>query len=199
MVKKVGIYMLSCCLALFVVASALFAAPADQPRTGQTVVISTGDDGSLQAGVAWPNPRFTNSDGSTPVSGTVVIDQLTGLMWTSDAQTPGPAECSPGVYKTWQGSLDYMACLNTNTYLGYSDWRLPNLNELESLVHSGQAYIATWLNTQGFTNAQANSYWSSTTYAYDTNSAWIVGMGGGVLSGSSKAGNYYVWPVRAGL
>ena len=199
MAKKVGIYLLSGCLALFVAASAVSAAPADLPRTGQTKVTATGDDGSLQAGVAWPYPRFTNSDGSTPVSEAAVVDQLTGLMWTNDAMAPGPVDCSPGVYKTWQESLDYVACLNTNTYLGYGDWRLPNLNELESLAHLGQAYIATWLNTQGFNNAQDSSYWSSTTYAHDASSAWIVSMGGGALMNSSKAASNYVWPVRAGL
>ena len=199
MVKKVGIYVLSGCLALFVAAPALFAAPADQPRTGQTRTTATGDDGSVQAGVAWPNPRFTNSDGSTPVSGAIVVDQLTALMWTSDANAPGPADCTPGVSKTWQGALDYVACLNTDLYLGYSDWRLPNVNEMESLLHAGEGYIATWLNTQGFTNAQAASYWSSTTYAYDTNSVWTVGMSSGILLSSLKTDSYYVWPVRAGL
>src|SRR5262249_3439758 len=33
--------------------------PAPVPRTGQTTSYAAGDDGALQKGVAWPNPRFT--------------------------------------------------------------------------------------------------------------------------------------------
>ena len=36
-------------------------------------------------GFAWPSSRFTNPDGSTPITGDVILDQLTGLMWLKDA------------------------------------------------------------------------------------------------------------------
>jgi len=128
--------LLSLLLLLFSFPLTSFAGSVQLPQTGQKtcydingVVIlcpGTGQDGDIQAGVAWPNPRFIdNSDGT-------VTDQLTGLMWTQDGNAPGPAVCSPAITKTWQGALDYVACLNTNAYLGYTDWRLPNVNELES-------------------------------------------------------------------
>lgn len=196
--KKFTMLMVSCLSVLLVAASVLHAAPADLPKTGQTTVYATGDDGGLQTGVAWPTPRFTNSDGTTPISGSIVVDQLTGLMWTKDGNAPGPAACSPGAAKTWQGALDYVACLNTNSYLGYTDWRLPNRKDMRSLVNYGQANSATWLNGQGFTNAQANNYWSSTTYANSTGSAWIVPVNDGYVYNDNTNFNYYVWPVRAG-
>ena len=97
------------------------------PQTGQTTcwdkngnVIpcsGTGQDGNIQAGVAWPNPRFTDDGDGT------VTDNLTGLMWTQNAN---PA----GKYMTWQQGIDYVKTLNTG---GHADWRLPNVNELESL------------------------------------------------------------------
>ena len=134
----------------------------------------------------------------------MVVDQLTGLMWTGDGNAPGPATCSPlsDVNRTWQGSLDYIACLNTWNYLGYSDWRLPNVNELESLVNAEQGNIAIWLNGQGFTNVQANWYWSSTSIAGYPNYAWTVEFWGGMYSdggmGDGKTYIYYAWPVRGG-
>jgi hypothetical protein len=50
----------------------------------------------------------------------VVIDSVTGLMWQKTIET-----------KTWQEALEYCEDLE---YAGYSDWRLPNRNELASLV-----------------------------------------------------------------
>ena len=45
------------------------------PKTGKTTSWATGDDGDLQIGVAWPNPRFIdNGDGT-------VMDKLTDLVW----------------------------------------------------------------------------------------------------------------------
>ena len=175
------------------------------PKTGQTTCYDssgniigctgTGQDGNLQRGVAWPSPRFTdNGDGT-------VTDNLTGLIWTKDGNAPGSSACSPATTKTWQGALDYVACLNTNSYLGYTDWRLPNVNELKSLVHAGQSSISAWLNTQGFNNVQSSYYWSSTSgagYTYYADGAWVVSMWSGGMVSSSKTSYYYVWPVRSG-
>ena len=70
-----------------------FASTIQLPQTGQTTCwdkngnvipcAGTGQDGDIQAGVAWPNPRFTdNGDGT-------VTDNLTGLMWTQNANPAG--------------------------------------------------------------------------------------------------------------
>lgn len=163
------------------------------PKTGLTSSYFAGDDGELQKGITWPIPRFSiNVD-------TTVIDNLTGLVWAPDAGTPTIGSCVGGM-KDWQGALNYVACLNTNSYLGYTDWRLPNVNEVESLFNSGQANSAAWLNTQGFSNVLANYYWSSTTQAGFTQLAWVATFqnsntdSGGLKSSAS----YYVWPVRTG-
>jgi len=128
------------------------------PKTGQTKCYDslgggeincagTGQDGESQAGVEWPEPRFT-------VSGDCVTDNLTGLMWAKNGNLPNGT-------KTWQGALDYVASINYGSGLcGHKDWRLPNVNELESLINSGEANTANWLNSQGFSNVQSNYYWS---------------------------------------
>ena len=154
--------------------------------SGATIICSgTGQDGELKTGAAWPSPRFTaNADQS-------VTDNLTGLSWSKNAN---PAAGT----KTWQQALDYIKTLNSGNYLGHNDWRLPNINELKSMLNMGQAISATWLNGQGFSNVQSNLYWSGTSSAISTNSAWLVYLGhDGVLNGY-KSGSSYVWPVRLG-
>ncbi len=176
------------------------------PKTGQTACYDTagtiipctgtGQDGEIQAGVAWPSPRFNdNGDGT-------VTDKLTGLMWLKDGNCFG--------MQTWYGALDKIAGFNGSSgnyncqaYTAhYSDWRMPNINEAESLVHPQAEIPSDWLNSQGFVNVQYNWYWSSTTRSYlpsVTESAWDVSMMAGWVSSLWKgSGLTYVWPVRAG-
>ncbi len=181
MLKKVTLATLIVSLLLPAV---VMAGTIELPKTGQTTTYATGDDGAIRAGVAWPSPRFTAATNT-------VTDNLTGLVWTKDANLPG--------YKTWQGALDYVASMNTGagTY-GYTDWRLPNIIELESLVNAEQATPATWLNSQGFTNVQSSYYWSSTSCANDTSYAWVVHMHDGFVYAYDRSNYDYVWPVRSG-
>ncbi|MBX9598300.1 MAG: DUF1566 domain-containing protein [Burkholderiales bacterium] len=45
-------------------------------------------------------------------------------------------------------------------------------------------------------NVQANNYWSSTSYAPNTNNAWNVNFNNGNVNANNKNNNNYVWPVR---
>ena len=151
------------------------------PKTGQTTSYYSGDDGAIQAGVAWPIPRFTDHGDST------VTDNLTGLMWTKDANPAGNSKM------TWQQALDYVKTLNTG---GHTDWRLPNVNELHSLVDHSQFRPPLPLG-HPFNNVQTNRYWSSTTYAARTDDAWIIViMYNGIVEEGNKSYDCYVWPVR---
>jgi hypothetical protein len=149
------------------------------PKTGQTTSYAPGDDGDLQRGIAWPDPRFTDHGDGT------VTDNLTGLMWTKDANMAGAM--------SWSDAISY--CNNLN-YAGYSDWRLPNRKELRSLLDYGPYNVGPPEDAP-FTNVQSAYYWSSTTYAYNTDYAWSVAMWGYVIW-FYKSSSYYVWPVRAG-
>ncbi len=168
-----------------------FAGVIELPQTGQTkcydsagveiACAGTGQDREIRAGVPWPNPRFT-------VSGDCVMDNLTGLMWPKNGNLAGG-------YMTWNSAIDYA---NNLTLCGYSDWRLPNVNELESLVNADVSNTATWLNTQGFYNVLSGSYWSSTTGADSTDDSWVVAIWSGYVEYYYKGGVFYVWPVRSG-
>jgi hypothetical protein len=100
---------------------------------------------------------------------------------------------------TWQSALDYVACLNANNYLGHNDWRLPNINELESLVNEGQGDQSVWLNGQGFINTALGSWagsWASTTVAGSPSNAWIVAFEGRVGYAGKSLPDWYAWCVR---
>ena len=165
----------------------------DIPKTGQTVSYASGDDGYIAAGIDWPDPRFAdNGDGT-------VTDNLTGLMWLKDGGC---------LKKAWTSALNAIKDLNANSgaynCLGYtadhSDWRLPNVREIESLVNYGTSNSAAWLNSAGFMNVKSSYYWSSTTYQNYTSQAWGMLMTKGQTTTLSKSTRslYSVWPVRGG-
>ena len=113
-----------------------------------------------------------------------ITDTATGLMWQQAT--------APGTY-TWQPALDYCA----NLELGpYSDWRLPDKNELQSLVDYSR--VDPSINTTYFPDTLASNYWSSTTNASYTEGAWSVTFGFGGVYGGNKAGGLYVRAVRSG-
>ncbi len=84
-------------MALAYVSVSLSAADAPVPATGQTLSQQVHDDGDLQAGVAWPAPRFVDSGDGT------VVDQLTGLIWL---RNPGALSAA-----NWTAALDAVATL----------------------------------------------------------------------------------------
>ncbi len=164
------------------------------PETGA----HTGQDGDNRAGQTWMPVRFTNLDGGVPVSGSVVVDQSTTLMWLRDAGTSSVPGCAGGE-GTWQDSLDYVKCLNTNLYLGYNDWRMPNIVELASLRNAGEADAALWLNGAGFENVDGGIYWSGTTDVNFAVNAWTCGMTDGGIAYYPKATTVALTlPVRGG-
>jgi len=158
------------------------------PKTGQTTSYATGDDGDHEKGVAWPSPRFTdNSDGT-------VTDNLTGLIWLKNAN------CYGG--KTWANALlaanglaNGSCGLTDSSSAG--DWRLPNVQEMLSLIDYGQNSPAL-PSGHPFSNVVSNEYWSSTTLWSNTDQARAVGVSGDGVVLHPKSQGYYLWPVRGG-
>ena len=153
------------------------------PRTGQTSPYGVGDDGELIKGVAWPDPRFTAGSGA---EADCITDNLTGLMW---------AKSPDSIKRTWADALAYANDLDP---CGHTDWRLPNKEELRSLINYAQLSSVIWLGEAGFRNVKADSYWSSSTYASVTDLAWSFNLEDGSVGAPDKGGTYYVWAVRSG-
>lgn len=143
------------------------------PRTGQDrcynldgaeiTCSGTGQDGEYRAGVEWPDPRFTVThclaNGPCPdpsidcdgdASNDIVTDNLTGLIWARNGNPAGDI--------LWEAAIDFSRDI---TACGHTDWRLPNIVEIESLHDSGANDQSEWLLSQGFTNISGGYYWSS--------------------------------------
>ncbi len=108
------------------------------------------------------------------------------LMWQDD-------ERAKTVEKTWKDAIKYCEDLN---FAGYSDWRLPNKNELLSIVDRSKYNPAI---NSAFKNVTTISlYWSSTSYTDGTSNAWYVDFDYGYTNGSYKDNSPHVRCVRAG-
>jgi hypothetical protein len=168
----------------FTITGTTTAPPAATPATGQVTSYASGDDGDRQTGVQWPVTRFAdNGDGTT-------TDTLTGLMWASAAGS---------TTTTWEAALNIA---NNSTLAGHDDWRLPNVNELTSLVNTEQSAPNSWLNgLDEFSGIQANRYWTSTVISQNaTLWGWVVHMDTGVLARTNVSAipTSYAWQVRDG-
>ncbi len=88
--------------------------------------------------------------------------------------------------------------LSSGNYASHTDWRLPNVNELESLINAEKMNSVAWLNAQGFSGVLIGYCWSSTTYASVITNVSVVYMYNGYVSYYVKTNNVYVLAVRAG-
>lgn len=173
---------------------------ASLPRTGQSVSYAPGDDYAAKAGVSWPSTRFTdNQDGS-------VTDHLTGLIWLKSAGCFHPTDWATALTAANQLASGQCGLTDGSTA---GQWRMPNINELESLVDVSQSNPAVSAGAP-FTNiAQGNAYWSSTTYQAGPFNAmairfsdgrWVNGAdaGDGNFDNAKTTSANSLWAVRSG-
>ena len=97
-----------------------------------------------------------------------------------------------GTY-TWAAAT---AACEGSSYANFTDWRLPNVRELMSIVNYQNFSPA--INSTYFPGTVSSGYWSSSTYASDTSYAWFVIFNDGGVYVNSKSVNHYVRCVRAG-
>ncbi|MBA1438750.1 MAG: DUF1566 domain-containing protein [Epsilonproteobacteria bacterium] len=114
----------------------------------------------------------------------VVLDTTTNLMWQDNNETNSTT-------MNWSDAINYCESL---TLGGYSDWHLPNLNELYSLPNRAKYNPAM---DMGFKYLAASVYWSATTDASDTGFAWYVYFDLGHAHWYHKSNFHYVRCVRA--
>lgn len=119
----------------------------------------------------------------------IYTDPKTGLQWTRDGNIAGK-------WMSWNAAKSWVKNLRAG---GYSDWRLPTKEELETFAKQGGNRPSAWFNANGFQNVQAYYYWSSSINAGYTTLARDVNLDNDGLVYDYGLGNYfYVWPVRSG-
>jgi len=116
--------------------------------------------------------------------GSVVTDNTTGLQWQDDAI---------GSTMNWKSAIEQCENLILD---GHSDWRLPNLKELTSIVDDTRFNPS--IDTDTFQHVASDYYWSSTTNAGYSSRAWYVGFSYGRQFNRYKSYSYFVRCVRAG-
>ncbi len=145
-------------------------------------------------------PLFCFADFKKNGDGTIT-DNDTSLIWlleTADIDTDGDVDVDDLV--NWENALIY--CENL-TFAGESDWRLPTINELQSIVdytRPKDPYIYP-----NFKTTESHFYWTSTTIADATDHVWVVYFRDGVVMGKPKDNTvnninntFYVRAVRGG-
>ena len=159
------------------------------PRTGQIACYDTagglvpcagtGQDGEYRFGEPWLVPRFE-------VLEDTVIDHVTELRWQKIADLINRPV-------TWKEALEAVAAMKKKSS-GGKPWRLPNINELESLVDCSRHSPAL---PQGHPfDRVREGYWSSTTSMFEPDWAWALYMAKGAVGVGQKAGaHFHAWAV----
>lgn len=164
------------------------------PKTGQLTYVEDGDDEYYQAGW-WRGRKVANNKTrfiiKTLNGDDVVIDRATGLMWPVNG---GGLGCMMGGTANLPDAILFAEGLD---FAGFTDWRLPNINELLSIVYYNN--ISPSIKEPPFANTRANYYWSSTTYYYNILQTWTVEFTDGESLILPKTDLYYLRCVRGGL
>lgn len=140
-----------------------------------------------------PDSRYTvNNDGT-------VTDNETDLVWMqcSEGQVwepnGGVGNCTGAATPhTWDGAL---VLANDKAFAGYSDWRLPDIKELASLVAEDRYDPA--INTTIFPATPPFLFWSGSPYAAYSNLSWVVYFNHGAGGDSYRGRTLHVRLVRS--
>jgi hypothetical protein len=113
-----------------------------------------------------------------------VTDLATGLTWQQQ---------DDNIERAWAAAGTYCQGLPLG---GKSDWRLPNVNELQSIVD--YRLTAPAIYGIAFPGTEPSLYWTATTAADDSEFAWFVSFNNGYVSYYGKSNTFYVRCVRSG-
>ncbi|MBD3842399.1 MAG: DUF1566 domain-containing protein [Campylobacterales bacterium] len=113
----------------------------------------------------------------------VVIDLKRNLMWQDNSDAK--------IYLS-NFTLAKEYC-ETLSFSGFTDWKLPNIKELQTIVDVERKEVAI---AKEFENFEPSSYWSSTVDMSNETNAWYVGFKTGATFKDSKDYDCYVRCVR---
>jgi hypothetical protein len=144
----------------------------------------------------WQDSRYINHKDGT------VTDTITGLMWKQCAEgfSLSESNCTintPIKYAyTWKEAIERADASENKPFAKYSDWRLPNIKELRSLVAFDRYNPA--INSTLFPDSPTLGFWSSSPYASNAYDAWILDFGDGEDDFYDRSSYYFVRLVRGG-
>lgn len=160
--------------------SGLSSAEAVNFDSGHEGTVAKTSSASVRCVRGGPSPAgsFTdNGDGT-------ITESTTGLIWE---KVPGASTY------TWINALAHCEGLSL---AGRTDWRLPDRQELKSLVDPSRSNPSIDPAFNG--NCQPYAHWTSTSYYNVPNSAWVVGFGSGNALTHGAGNSNYARCVRGG-
>jgi hypothetical protein len=144
-------------------------------------------------------PESTPSSDFTDHGDGTVTHVSTGLMWKRCAEGLSGDTCATGTARslTWSNAV---AAAEDSTYGGFTDWRLPNVKELHSIVETCGYDLAINQSIFPGTPSVAGGpvFWSASTSVATPTDAWLLVFGRGGALPTSKTSQLYVRLVRAG-
>jgi hypothetical protein len=143
-------------------------------KTGDINTNTNYSDGYYKFGI---NGNYTKTNN-------IVTDHITNLMWQDDSE-------AANTRTTWQEAQTYCSNLTLD---GYTNWYLPSIKELLSIVDYGKQSPSANSIFDNFNSY--DYYWSSTSDASDSSQAWSVYYSYGYNSYVSKSSNRYVRCVK---
>jgi hypothetical protein len=162
---------------------------------------------------ATPTPRFVdNGDGT-------ITDTTTGLMWEKKGDDGGLHDLDRTFTWSMSGSTlpngqvftNFIAALNAGNFAGRRDWRLPTLEELQTIVSTGGTTPGRPVVPPAFdddcrpgcTSSQCSctkalNYWTATIDVGNNQRAWYVLFNTGQSGTGLKTLQFYARAVRGG-
>jgi len=173
------------------------------PEVDQTTKFNTGDDKEKEEVTSYIIVQKNLKRKNTPLTtrfkdnrdGTVT-DYKTGLMWTKNTNLPGNT-------MLFHQALDYIEGMNEGKYpnFGHTDWRLPALRELRSLInyteYTKEGHILP--KSHPFQNVQSLRLTDEKSISYLSNSKFprAFSFYCRIVGHNVKSCYGYVWPVRS--
>ena len=154
-------------------------------------------------GIILENIQFVSSI-LMPASKFIVQDGIathteTGLMWLRFAhgqQWKNGNIIGNGEAVKWNEAMKIPGKFNKKGgYGGFTDWRVPNIDELKTLIDKVKGELGNYIDADVFPK-NGWGFWSSSPYADGRDGAWGVGFYGGYSNYYGKYDNYFVRLVR---
>jgi hypothetical protein len=128
-----------------------------------------------------------------------IVHQISsGLMWQDDLIVQKhwltAANYNAANYYYTSGDTATTYCSNLSLG-GFSDWRLPSLEELKGIVRKS---VSNPSISAVFQYTASSVYWSSTTYVGNASAAWVISFSQGTQGNGTKNSIFAVRCVRAG-